>query len=124
MTLHDLEQGEKGIITRVKGSGSFRKRIIEMGFVKGKVITVVKKAPLRDPIEYNIMGYEVSLRHSEAKLVEVISSAEVHSNKDYEKIFEGTIDEKLLKKNLREKSNVIDVALVGNPNSGKTTIFN
>lgn len=124
MTLHDLEQGEKGIITKVKGSGSFRKRIIEMGFVKGKVITVVKKAPLRDPIEYKIMGYEVSLRHSEAKLVEVISSAEVQSNKDYEKIFEGTIDDKLLKKNLREKSNVIDVALVGNPNSGKTTIFN
>ncbi len=124
MTLNELEQGEKGIITRVKGSGSFRKRIVEMGFIKGKVITVVKKAPLRDPIEYRIMGYEVSLRHSEARLVEVISAAELADRKDAEEIFEGTIDEKLLKKNLREKGNVIDVALVGNPNSGKTTIFN
>ena len=124
MTLHDLEQGEKGIITKVKGRGSFRKRITEMGFVKGKVITVVKKAPLRDPIEYNIMGYEVSLRHSEARLVEVMSAAEIKTFKNKEHVFEGTIDDKLLKKNIREKSNVIDVALVGNPNSGKTTIFN
>lgn len=124
MTLYDLEQGEKGIITRVKGSGSFRKRIIEMGFVKGKVITVVKKAPLRDPIEYRIMGYEVSLRHSEARLVEVVSAAEIDNHKGFEGAFDGTIDEKILKKGSREKGNVIDVALVGNPNSGKTTIFN
>ena len=124
MTLFDLEQGEQGIISKIKGTGSFRKRITEMGFVKGKVITVVKKAPLRDPIEYRLMGYEVSLRHSEAKLVEVISAAQIKNNQEAEKIFEGTIDEKLLKKSLRAKGKVIDVALVGNPNSGKTTIFN
>ena len=123
MTLYDLEQGEKGIITKVKGRGSFRKRITEMGFVRGKVITVVKKAPLRDPIEYNIMGYEVSLRKAEARLVEVTSAAEIGSQPESEP-FEGVIDEKLLKRNAREKSNVIDIALVGNPNSGKTTIFN
>jgi len=124
MTLFDLEQGERGIILKVKGRGAFRKRITEMGFVKGKVIAVIKKAPLRDPIEYNIMGYEVSLRHSEARLIEVISAAEIKTDLNKEQVFEGTIDDKLLKTNIREKSNVIDVALVGNPNSGKTTIFN
>lgn len=124
MTLHDLEQGEKGIITKVRGRGSFRKRITEMGFVKGKVITVVKKAPLRDPIEYNIMGYEVSLRHSEARMVEVTTSTEIFSQQKNNISFEGVIDEKLLKTSAVKKSNVIDIALVGNPNSGKTTIFN
>ncbi|MCB2220531.1 MAG: ferrous iron transport protein B [Bacteroidetes bacterium] len=125
MTLHELDQGEKGIITKVRGHGAFRKRITEMGFIKGKVVTVVKKAPLRDPVEYNIMGYEVSLRHSEAKLVEVISAADALTLKDSDKNgFEGTIDEKTIKTGIREKGKVIDIALVGNPNSGKTTIFN
>ncbi|MCF8404813.1 MAG: ferrous iron transport protein B [Bacteroidales bacterium] len=124
MTLFDLEQGEKGIITKVKGRGAFRKRITEMGFVQGKVVTVVKKAPLRDPIEYNILGYEISLRQSEAKLVEVLSSSEALLGVHTLNNFLGTIDDKTLKKSLKEKSKVIDIALVGNPNSGKTTIFN
>ncbi|MBN2173257.1 MAG: ferrous iron transport protein B [Bacteroidales bacterium] len=124
MTLNDLEQGEKGIITKVKGRGAFRKRITEMGFVKGKVITVVKKAPLRDPIEYNIMGYEVSLRESESKLVEIISSAEAMQFKNQVNGYSGTIDEQILKTAVKKTGSVIDVALVGNPNSGKTTIFN
>ncbi len=71
MTLYDLEQGESGIIIKLRGRGAFRKRISEMGFVKGKVVKVIKKAPLKDPVEYNLMGYEVSLRISEAMLVEV-----------------------------------------------------
>ena len=71
MTLADLKNGEKAIISKVKGRGAFRKRIIEMGFVVGKQVIVVKNAPLKDPIEYNIMGYEVSLRRSEASLIEV-----------------------------------------------------
>jgi len=126
MTLRDLEQGEKGIITKVRGRGAFRKRLTEMGFVKGKVVTVVKKAPLKDPIEYNIMGYEISLRHSEALLVEVITVKETKKleNQNKDKDFNGIIDEKLLKTTARKKGQVIDVALVGNPNSGKTTIFN
>ncbi len=124
MTLFDLEQGEKGVIVKIRGRGAFRKRITEMGFVKGKVVTVVKKAPLRDPIEYNIMGYEVSLRQSEARLVEVISEKDWDQSQITDKKFNGTIDEKLLKTTARKKGKVIDVALVGNPNSGKTTIFN
>ena len=125
MTLQELEQGEKAIITKVRGRGAFRKRICEMGFVNGKVVTVVKKAPLKDPVEYNIMGYEVSLRRSEAQLVEVISSAEARKIKrGAGKKYRGTLDEKTLKKSVEKREKVIDIALVGNPNSGKTTIFN
>ncbi len=124
MTLFELEQGEKGIITKIRGRGAFRKRITEMGFVKGKVVTVVKKAPLRDPVEYNIMGYEVSLRHSEAQLVEVTTANNNADDGLLNEDYSGTIDEKLLKTGARDKGKVIDIALVGNPNSGKTTIFN
>jgi ferrous iron transport protein B len=124
MTLFDLEQGEKAIISKIKGRGAFRKRISEMGFVKGKVVTVVKKAPLKDPVEYNIMGYDVSLRINEAKLVEILTAKEALQYKPNINDFEGTIDEHILKTSLGEKTKVIDVALVGNPNSGKTTIFN
>ena len=124
MTLFDLEQGEKGIITKVKGRGAFRKRITEMGFVRGKVVTVVKKAPLRDPIEYNVMGYEISLRKSEARLVEVLSPSETLNADQIQAVFQGTIDDNELKKTINNKGKVIDIALVGNPNSGKTTIFN
>jgi ferrous iron transport protein B len=72
MTLLDLTNGQKGVIVKVKGRGAFRRRIIEMGFVVGRVVEVIKKAPLQDPIEYNIMGYNVSLRSSEACLIEVL----------------------------------------------------
>jgi len=124
MTLNDLAQGERGIITRVSGKGAFRKRITEMGFVKGKTVTVIKNAPLRDPVEYNIMGYEVSLRHAEAQLVEVISANDISSDKKFNDNFNGVIDENELKISENHRGKVIDVALVGNPNSGKTTLFN
>jgi ferrous iron transport protein B len=124
MTLYDLDQGEKAIISKVLGRGAFRKRISEMGFVKGKVVTVVKKAPLRDPVEYTVMGYEISLRINEAKLVEVITAKEALKHMQAGNEFSGTIDENILKTTFGEKSKVIEVVLVGNPNSGKTTIFN
>ncbi len=119
--LSDLQTGETGIITKVLGRGAFRKRITEMGFVKGKKVTVVKSAPLLDPIEYEIMGYKVSLRRSEAELVEIVAAS------DEEALsidFNGTIDEESLKISALEKGKVINVALVGNPNCGKTTLFN
>ena len=72
-TLLELQQGESGLITKVKGRGAFRKRITEMGFIKGKEVTVIKAAPMQDPIEYKIMGYHVSLRQSEAKLIGIQS---------------------------------------------------
>ena len=122
MTLADLKTGEKAVIAKVKGRGAFRKRIIEMGFVVGKQVIVIKNAPLKDPIEYNILGYEVSLRRSEASLIEVVEelSSEQQTNG-----YGGTLQiEQSLKIAPVSKSRVINVALVGNPNSGKTTIFN
>ena len=118
MNLFELKKGEKAIITKVKGRGAFRKRILEMGFVSGQEITVIKKAPLKDPVEYNIMGYNVTLRNSEAKLIEVIKE------KIEERKYNGVIDSNLLKSVAKKREKIINVAFVGNPNSGKTTIFN
>ncbi len=123
MTLAELKTGEKGIITKVRGRGAFRKRIIEMGFVVGKQVIVVKNAPLKDPVEYNIMGYEVSLRRSEAALIEVTRDMTFTSADNK---YRGTleVDETPVLRPSEARSKVINVALVGNPNCGKTTIFN
>ncbi|MCK4663112.1 MAG: ferrous iron transport protein B [Bacteroidales bacterium] len=122
MKLSELHNGHKAIITKVRGRGAFRKRIAEMGFVKGKEVTAVKYAPLKDPIEYNIMGYEVSLRKSEAYLIEVITSEEAKNLEIND--FHGVITDNILKTSAKEKGKIINVALVGNPNCGKTTLFN
>jgi ferrous iron transport protein B len=126
-TLQDLKQGERGVIVKIRGRGAFRKRITEMGFVRGKEVTVIKAAPLQDPVEYKIMGYNVSLRQSESRLIEVITLEEAlkqGSVPGETGVFEGTFSDEILKTSAKEKSKVIDVALVGNPNSGKTTLFN
>ncbi|GAT63747.1 ferrous iron transport protein B [Paludibacter jiangxiensis] len=120
--LADLKTGEQGIITKVLGHGAFRKRITEMGFVKGKQVTVIKNAPLQDPVEYEIMGYKVSLRRSEARLVEIVAAED--ENEPIGANFSGTLDSEEIIRSAREKSTTINVALVGNPNCGKTTLFN
>lgn len=120
--LSDISTGNEAIITKVLGHGAFRKRITEMGFVKGKKVRVIKNAPLQDPVEYEIMGYNVSLRRSEAELVEVVSVEEAMNLSEVE--FQGTIDEETLKISAIKKGKIINVALVGNPNCGKTTLFN
>jgi len=71
MRLSELQTGHKAYIIRVNGSGAFRKRILEMGFVRGQEVRSVLNAPLKDPIKYEIMEYEVSLRRSEAVMVEI-----------------------------------------------------
>ena len=71
MLLSDLQPGQKGVIIKILGHSAFRKRVMEMGFVKGRIVHVVLNAPLQDPIKYSIMGYEVSLRRAEADLIEV-----------------------------------------------------
>ena len=120
--LADLPTGSRAVIVHVLGQGAFRKRISEMGFVKGQLVKVIKNAPMKDPVEYEIMGYKVSLRRSEADLIEVVSPSKA---KDMVLAkYEGTIDELRMKYSGEEKGKVISVALVGNPNCGKTTLFN
>lgn len=121
--LSELLPGDEAIIVKVLGHGSFRRRLAEMGFVKGKKVKVIKCAPLQDPIEYEIMGYNISLRRSEAELIQVISVEEAAAFLDDED-FSGVIDEETLKISALEKGKSIHVALVGNPNCGKTTLFN
>jgi ferrous iron transport protein B len=123
MNLSELKEGERGYISKVKGRGAFRKRITEMGFIKGKEVEVIKNAPLRDPIEYRLLNYDVSLRRSEARLVSVLSENELRNTNPVNE-FNGTIDNETLKRKAVEKGKTVDIALVGNPNSGKTTIFN
>ncbi len=120
--LSELKNGESGVITKVKGYGAFRKRINEMGFVAGTTVKVIKKAPLQDPIEYELMGYRVSLRESEAELIEVISNLDGKTL--LEKPFAGTILCDSIANAVKSKQKTINIALVGNPNSGKTTLFN
>ena len=121
--LSALQPGEEGVITKVKGYGAFRKRINEMGFVPGVTVKVIKKAPLGDPMELELMGYRISLRKNEANLIEIVSK-EVY--KTFELPFEGgtvPTDEAFMQR-VKEEMNTINVALVGNPNCGKTTLFN
>lgn len=126
MLLSELQNGEFGIISKVRGRGAFRKRIIEMGFIRGKRVTVIKNAPLKDPIEYSIMGYEVSLRRSEAHLIEIITPEEaVNLTKtNYNGVLAGQSENDILTKGAKEGGKIVNVALVGNPNAGKTTLFN
>lgn len=122
MNLSDLNNAERGVIVRVRGRGSFRRRIIEMGFVKGQEVVVIKDAPLKDPVEYLIMGYKISLRRNEANLIEVITPGEVLEQTDSE--YNGTTFEDILTKTAKEKGSIINIAIVGNPNCGKTSFFN
>jgi ferrous iron transport protein B len=122
MRLSDLMDNETGIIFKVRGRGAFRKRILEMGFVRGKEVKVIKNAPLKDPIEYEVMDYQVSLRRSEASLIDIVTSKD--DSIDTSRFNGGVIPADFLKTSAAEKGRTINVAFVGNPNSGKTTIFN
>ena len=157
MKLSKLKTGESAVIVKVSGHGGFRKRVIEMGFIKGKKVDVLLNAPLQDPVKYKIMGYEVSLRHSEADHIEVVSIDEAKNDAKLSKAEEEdrqqVIDSKIVDSNdsdeqalgdkmlvAERKDNasnealaeqeaerlhrVINVALVGNPNCGKTSLFN
>ena len=130
MKLSELKTGERGVIVKVNGHGSFRKRIIEMGFVKGNKVKVILNAPLRDPIEYEIIGYKISLRREEASKVEVISETEAKqllSERESLPALDAAGEEYLEREMTylaAERRKVIRVALVGNPNCGKTSLFN
>lgn len=123
MRLSELKPGESGIIVKILGHGAFRKRVIEMGFVKGRKITALMSAPLNDPVKYTLMGYEVSLRLSEAHLVEVIPIADADKLTDitHLDVVDDTDEYSAEYRGLRH---TINVALIGNPNCGKTSLFN
>ncbi len=122
MKLSNAKNNEEVVITKVLGHGSFRKRINEMGFIKGKRVKVIKTAPFRGPTEYKILNYNISLRRSEADLIEVIPLKDF---KDEPLVsFEGVIDQDVIDVSRLGKGRTINIALVGNPNSGKTTLYN
>ena len=138
MKLSELKTGQSAIIVKVSGHGGFRKRIIEMGFIKGKKVKSLSNAPLQDPVKYRIMGYEVSLRHSEAQQIEVVEAKKGSSqyNDIQQSInphldtpetddddFSLSVSMEARREALRRRRE-INVALIGNPNCGKTSLFN
>ncbi len=130
MHLSELKTGESAIIIKVLGHGGFRRRILEMGFVRGQKVTALLNAPLKDPIKYQVMEYEVSLRRSEAQMI-VIEPYTSYIKPDGSSIADQDAGEAEMQQQesrieeiVSERSKVINVALVGNPNSGKTSLFN
>lgn len=134
MKLSELHNGESAVIVKVSGHGGFRKRIMEMGFVRGRKVTSVIDAPLNDPIKYTIMGYDVLLRRSEAQLIEVLPEEEANAMLSAEdakapNFFACTDCDSCglscnYKRTKTTQRNIINIAFVGNPNSGKTSLFN
>lgn len=139
MKLSELHTGQTGIIVKVMGHGGFRKRVVEMGFIKGKTVEVLLNAPFKDPVKYRIMGYEVSLRHSEADMIEVVTEHEARQIRQQDRQEDAdqlrtvvgasdpddvAITDALLADEADKRHKVINVALVGNPNCGKTSLFN
>lgn len=123
MRLSELNTGEKGVIVKVLGHGGFRKRIVEMGFIKGKTVEVILNAPLKDPIKYRLLDYEISLRRQEAEMIEVVSEQEARTTQSP---YHGSITEEITVPEAEwwHWRRTINVALVGNPNCGKTSLFN
>lgn len=123
MRLSELNTGEHAVVVKVYGHGSFRKRIIEMGFVKGNEVKVILNAPLKDPIEYEIIGYKISLRREEASKIEVVSEREAEEMIASKEDLSALAGDEIYTL-AAQRRKVIKVALVGNPNSGKTSLFN
>ena len=134
MKLSELKNGETAVIVRLSGHGGFRKRIMEMGFIRGEKVKSVLDSPMHDPVKYHVMGYDVLLRRSEAAMIEVLPEKEAKKELTPAPTYTSlSICETCsgsncvnctLKKVSTHRKNVINVALVGNPNSGKTSIFN
>ncbi len=124
--LSDMMAGSRCVIVKVNGHGGLRHRLMEMGFVRGETVRVLKNAPLMDPVEYMIMDAHVSLRKSEAKKIEVVAVSETTNMSDnFNGMMEDIIvNDKNKSEEIKEKSNDIRVALLGNPNCGKTSFFN
>ena len=123
MRLSDLKTGETATVVKVLGYGGFRRRIMEMGFVRGQEVKVILDAPLKDPIEYHIMGYDISLRRKEAEMIVVMTREEAGNLISTES--SSLIDsEDIVMQAIDTSHKHISIGLVGNPNSGKTSLFN
>lgn len=132
MKLSEIKNGESAVIKSVSGHGGFRKRIMEMGFVRGQMVKSVQASPLQDPIKYNVMGYDISLRRSEAEMISVVLEGELNTELDPVASIQScdsacehcTLIGCLRRHSKTVRKNEINVALVGNPNCGKTSMFN
>lgn len=124
MRLSELNNGEHARVVKILGHGAFRKRLIEMGFVKGRIVDVLQQAPLNDPVKYSIMGYEVSLRRSEAAMIEVAKTEEDEVTGSLIRPNLPASDDYCQTDSFDRSVKTINVALIGNPNCGKTTLFN
>ena len=120
--LSELKSGEKATRVKIRGYGAFRRRVVEMGFVRGHTVEVLLNAPLRDPIKYKILGYEVSLRRSEADLIEVETDAD--KAEESVMLHTNTVSDSDRVATQRHGRNSINIVLIGNPNCGKTSLFN
>lgn len=124
MKLSDLKTGQHATIVTVQGHGSFRKRIVEMGFVRGKDVEVLLNAPLQDPVKYKVMGYEISLRRQEAEMIVVDTDPSHQQPVVNHGTMTDTVQDNCDQSLPAHVGNTINVALIGNPNCGKTSLFN
>lgn len=133
MTLKELEIGESATIKTVGGSGALRQHFLDMGMIPGAEVTVVKLAPMGDPMELQIHGYELTLRLAEADQIEIEpikKRSRAHEGKEYLKPSEHSGLGEDGKYHSKESENplpegtTLTYALVGNQNCGKTTLFN
>ena len=137
--MRDLAIGESGVVTAVKGSGVLRQHLLDMGLIPGTSVTVVKFAPMGDPIEIQIYGYELTLRLAEAEYIMVAPDDEAKPKEkpadkpDYIEAHTGTPHPGLGEEgrfhpkgtgNPLPEGTLLTFALVGNQNCGKTTLFN
>ncbi len=149
MTLRELGIGKSGIIEKVGGDGALRQHFLDMGVIPGAVVTLVKYAPMGDPMELRIHGYELTLRLNDAEKIEItgddvktetemLQNAEggrrvlrgaeartdTRSYRDHPGLGEGGIYHQKLHENPLPEGTILSFALAGNQNSGKTTLFN
>ena len=132
MKLNELEINQTGVIETVGGEGALRQHFLDMGVIPGAEITLVKYAPMGDPIEFRIHGYELTLRLDDANKILVKKTARhsdegthpLHSAKEHPGLGEGGRYHEKKSEHPLPEDTVLTFALAGNQNSGKTTLFN
>lgn len=133
MTLKELEIGKSAVVTQVGGEGALRQHFLDMGMIPGAEVTVVKFAPMGDPMELQIHGYELTLRLAEAEQIEIKpidkrSNSHAGSERIQPLVHPGLGEEGKFHSKEDEhplpEGTTLTYALVGNQNCGKTTLFN